>query len=336
MKKGVLLLNWGAADSSEKEEVKEFLKEVLMDPMVLDFPFLTRKFLADFKIIPQKLNEITEAYKKTEWTEGSPLSVISKRLQKKTQQKTQLPTATGMRYGSPSIQHALYKLASEEVEQILVIPLFPQYTMSSTWTAVDKVMEIQQKKFKNLQLTFLNSFYKHPDYIQALADRIMGKLPSEYDKLVFSYRGIPERHERKASEKAKQYKFTQFETYKNQCITTTELVCKEVGIDSEKVEITFHTPLGKGEWLKPSTMETLENYPKIGIKKVVVISPSHVLDSTETLENISTRGLETFKSAGGDYFGYIKGLNDNEEWAKTLAKWINDWAKREEEKTNEI
>lgn len=331
MKKAVLLLNLGTVDSSESADVKSFMKETLMDPMVLDYSFLTRKYLTDFKIIPKELEDFTQLHKKIEWTEGAPLSILTKRLQKKIQQKTNLSVIVGMRYGSPSIQSAFYKLKNEEVERVLVIPLFPQYAMSLTWTIVDKVMEIQQKKFGNIQLTFLNSFYKHPDYIRALAERIVEKLPAEYDKLLFSYHGIPERHERKAKERATQFKFSQFEFYRNQCFTTTELVCKEIGINMENTDVAFHSTLGKGKWIAPSTIEVLKNYPKQGVKKVVVFSPSNVLDSWETLGILANSGEEAFKSNGGEYFGYIKALNDNEEWAKTLSKWVNAWALKEEE-----
>jgi len=325
MEKGVLLINSGSPDSKEVEDVKIFLREYLMDPLVQDYPYFIRKLKTELHILPHRAKSDSEAYKKIWWTEGSPLEVISKRLQKKLVQKTQLPIALGMRYGNPSIQSAIQELQEQGVNEVLVLPLYPQYTMSSTWTAADKAMQLQKKYFKDVKLTFLNSFYKHPDYIAALVDRINGKLPAEYDKLLFSYQGIPERHDRKATEKARQYKNAQFETYRNQCLETTELVRKELGLPEDKIEVSFQSRMANNSWIKPHTHEVLKNYPNQGVKKVVVVSPSFVSDCLETLDEISNQGDKIFKSNEGEYFGYIKCLNDNEEWAKVLTKWIKGW-----------
>lgn len=325
MKKGVLLINMGSPDSPQEEDVKRYLREFLMDPLVLDYPYLFRKTLVELFILPKRTSKSAAAYKKIWWTEGSPLVVISKRLQKKLFQKTQIPIALGMRYGNPSIHSAIKELHGQGVKEILVLPLYPQYTLSTIWSAADKAMQIQKKHFKDIKLTFLNSFYKHPDYIRVLADRINGKLPAEYDKLLFSYHGIPERHDRKATRKAKQYKNSQFETYRNQCIETTELVRQELGLPEGKLDVAFQSRMEMDSWIKPYTDDTLKNYPKEGVKKVVVISPSFVADCLETLYEVSEQGKEIFDSNGGEYFGYIKCLNDNEEWVKVLTKWIKGW-----------
>ena len=325
MEKGVLLINSGSPDSNEVEDVKVFLREYFMDPLVLDDPYFLRKMKVEFTILPQRAKIEAEAYKKIGWTEGSPLLVISKRLQKKLIQSTQIPIALGMRYGNPSIQSALQELKDQGVREVLVLPLFPQYTMSTTWTAADKTIQIQSKLFKDLKLTFLNSFYKHPNYIAALVDRINGKLPAEYDKLLFSYQGIPESHERTATQKAKQYKNTQFETYRNQCLETTELVRKELGLPEDKIDVSFQSRMRAKSWIKPYTHEVLKNYPNQGVKKIVVVSPSFVTDGLETLDETSNQGEKIFKSNGGEYFGYIKCLNDNEEWTKVLTQWIKGW-----------
>src|SRR5690606_36049659 len=139
-----------------------------------------------------------EAYKKIWWEEGSPLIVLSKRLQKKLQEKLEIPVALGMRYQNPSIKSALQELHDKGVTEVLAIPLYPQYTMSSTETVVVKTNEVQKKYFKNMNLTFLNSFYNRADYIKILAEDIQQKLPKEFDVLLFSYHGIPERHDAKA------------------------------------------------------------------------------------------------------------------------------------------
>lgn len=331
MEKGVLLINVGSPDSAEEKDVKKYLREFLMNPLVLDYPPLFRKSLVELYLLPKRIPKLKEGYKKIWWTDGSPLNVISNRLKTKLHQKTKIPIALGMQYGNPSIFSAIQELQNQGVNEILVLPMYPQYTLSTIWSAADKAMQIQSKHFKDVKLTFLNSFYKHPDYIRVLADRINGKLPAEYDKLLFSYQGIPQRHDRKASRKAKQYKNAEFETYRNQCLETTELVRQELGLSQEKIDVSFQSRMEMDTWIKPYTDEILKNYPAKGVKKVVVVCPSYLTDGIETLYEISEIEKENFTSHGGTYFGYIKGLNYNEEWAKVLTKWIKGWELKETE-----
>src|SRR5690606_29588024 len=325
MKKGVLLINLGSPDSTDVQDVRKYLREFLMDPLVLDTPWLIRKAVLEFAILPKRPAESAKAYKKIWWDEGSPLIVISKRVQKKLQEKLDIPVALGMRYQNPSIKSALEELNQKGVTEVLAIPLYPQYTMSSTETVVLKTREVQKKHFKNMNLTFLNSFYNRPDYIKVLAENIRKLLPENFDKLLFSYHGIPERHDQKAVEKGKKHPELNIKTYRNHCCAMTELVRNELNLPEEKVAVSFQSRLGKDPWIKPYTDFVLRDFPDEDVKNLAVVTPAFVSDCLETLEEIAMGGKEIFEENGGENYLYIPCLNDSEPWVDLLEKWVNGW-----------
>lgn len=329
MKKGVLLINLGSPDSTDVQDVKKYLREFLMDPLVLDSPYLVRKFVVEGAILPKRPADSAEAYKKIWWDEGSPLIVLSKRLQKKLQDKLEVPVALGMRYQNPSIKSALQELHDKGVAEVLVIPLYPQYTMSSTETVVVKTNEVQKKYFKNMNLTFLNSFYNRADYIKVLSEDIKEKLPEEFDKLLFSYHGIPERHDEKAVKKSKKFPEMNIKTYRDQCFETTELVREALDLPKDKVKVSFQSRLGKDPWIKPYTDFVLNDFPKQGVKNIAVVAPAFVSDCLETLEEIAMGYEELFMENGGEKYTYISCLNDSDAWVDVLVKWSEGWAKQE-------
>ncbi len=329
MKKGVLLINLGSPDSTDVQDVKKYLREFLMDPLVLDSPYLVRKFVVEGAILPKRPADSAEAYKKIWWEEGSPLIVLSKKLQKKLQDKLEIPVALGMRYQNPSIKSALQELHDKGVTEVLVIPLYPQYTMSSTETVVVKTNEVQKKYFKNMNLTFLNSFYNRADYIKVLSEDIKEKLPEEFDKLLFSYHGIPERHDEKAVKKSKKFPEMNIKTYRDQCFETTELVREALDLPKDKVKVSFQSRLGKDPWIKPYTDFVLNDFPKQGVKNIAVVAPAFVSDCLETLEEIAMGYEELFMENGGEKYTYISCLNDSDAWVDVLVKWSEGWAKQE-------
>lgn len=324
-KKGVLLINLGSPDSTDVQDVKKYLREFLMDPLVLDTPYLVRKFVVECAILPKRPAASAEAYKKIWWDEGSPLIILSKRLRQKLQQKLDVPVALGMRYQSPSVKSALQELHNKGVTEVLVIPLYPQYTMSSTETVVLKTNEIRQKYFKDMNLTFLNSFYNRPDYVKVLADRVREQLPENFDKLLFSYHGIPERHDQKAVEKGKKHPELKIKTYRDQCYETTELIRQELGLPEDKVFVSFQSRLGKDPWIKPYTDFVLKDFPEEGVKNIAVVAPAFVADCLETLEEIAMGYEELFLESGGEKYKYLACLNDSDPWVEVLAKWVEGW-----------
>ena len=235
-----------------------------------------------------------------------------------------IPVVLAMRYKNPSIEAGLQELYDKGVRDILVVPLYPQYTMSSTETVADKVLEIQKKSYKDTKINFLKAFYNHPDYIKVLGDSIKENLPEEYDKILFTYHGIPERHDNKALRAAKISKLP-IETYRNQCFETTRLLTEYLQLPEDKYTTSFQSRLGRDPWIKPYTDYVLEEFPEQGVKNLVVCSPAFVADCLETLEEISMEGQEEFLKAGGKQFTYIPCLNDRQEWVDTLVKWLKGW-----------
>ena len=324
MSKGILLVNLGSPDSTNVEDVRTYLREFLMDKKVLDSPWIIRKTVVELFILPKRPEKSAEAYRKIWTKEGSPLIVYSKILRDMVQKQMDIPVVLAMRYKNPSIEAGLQELYDKGVRDILVVPLYPQYTMSSTETVADKVLEIQKKSYKDTNINFLKAFYNHPDYIKVLGDSIKEKLPENFDKLLFSYHGIPERHDNKALRAAKVSKLP-IETYRNQCFETTRLVTEYLQLPEDKYTTSFQSRLGRDPWIKPYTDHMLEEFPAQGVKNLAVCTPAFVSDCLETLEEISMEGQEEFLKAGGKQFTYIPCLNDRQDWVDTLVKWLKGW-----------
>ena len=197
--KGVLLVNLGSPDSPTPKDVKPYLDEFLMDERVIDVNKVWRNILVRGIILQTRPKKSAEAYSKIWWEEGSPLIVISERFAEKLKKQTKMPVALGMRYGSMTIKKAMDELYQQGVDEVLLVPLYPHYAMSSFETVVVKVMEVKKEFFPNVKLTTLPAFYKNPDYIKVLSASIADSLKDfEYDHILFSYHGIPERHVKKS------------------------------------------------------------------------------------------------------------------------------------------
>ncbi len=324
MSKGILLVNLGSPDSTNVEDVRTYLREFLMDKKVLDSPWIIRKTVVELFILPKRPEKSAEAYRKIWTKEGSPLIVYSKILRDMVQKQMDVPVVLAMRYKNPSIEAGLEELYNKGVRDILIVPLYPQYTMSSTETVADKVLEIQKKKYKDTKINFLKAFYNHPDYIKVLGDSIKEKLPENFDKLLFSYHGIPERHDNKALRAAKVSKLP-IETYRNQCFETTRLVTEYLQLPEDKYTTSFQSRLGRDPWIKPYTDHMLEDFPGQDVKNLAICTPAFVSDCLETLEEISMEGREEFLKAGGEQFTYIPCLNDRQDWVDVLVKWLKGW-----------
>ncbi|OYQ38319.1 ferrochelatase [Flavobacterium cyanobacteriorum] len=335
--KGVLLVNLGSPESPTPKDVKPYLDEFLMDKYVIDVPFLLRALLVRGIILRKRPEASAEAYSKIWWEEGSPLIVLSKRLHKKVQQATDLPVALAMRYGKPSIEQGLQELADKGVKEVLLFPLYPQYAMASTLTILVLAEEIRKKKFPDMVFTDVPAFYNKPDYIKVLAGSIKSSLEGfEYDHLLFSYHGIPERHIRKTDVTKSHCKINstccvtpsaahKF-CYRHQCYETTRLVVEQLGIPEDKYSLTFQSRLAGDKWLEPYTDVEINKMPKKGIKNLAVVTPAFVSDCLETLEEIAMRAKEEFEENGGEKFHAIPCLNDNDDWVQVIANWVNDWA----------
>ncbi len=334
--KGVLLVNLGSPDSPTPRAVKPYLDEFLMDERVIDVPKWLRNIIVRGIILRTRPKKSAEAYSKIWWEEGSPLVVISERFQTKLKSHTSIPVALGMRYGSMTIKNALKELADQGVSQVLLVPLYPHYAMSSYETVVVKAMEEQQRHFPKIRLTTLPAFYKNQDYIKVLSESISSGLEGfEYDHILFSYHGIPERHIRKSDPTRFHCKIdgqccntnsvAHNTCYRHQCFDTTKKVVAHMGLSHDKVSNSFQSRLPNDPWLKPYTDFEFERLAKEGVENLAVITPAFVSDCLETLEEIAMEGKEQFIEAGGKNYKHIPCLNDNEGWVKVMANWIQEW-----------
>jgi protoporphyrin/coproporphyrin ferrochelatase len=337
MKKGILLVNLGSPDSPEPKDVKKYLGEFLMDERVIDLPLLARTLLVKGIILNTRPKASAAAYKKIWWEEGSPLIVLSERLQNKVQKQVDIPVGLAMRYGSMSIFKGLQDLVNKGIEHVLMIPLYPQYAMATTETITVLADDIQKEHFPNLKIESLPAFYNDSDYIEVLSNSIKSYLEGKnYEHLLFSYHGVPERHIRKSDvtkshckidgsccvTPSKAHEFC----YRHQCFEVTRLVGEKLKLEEGTFSTSFQSRLGFDPWLQPYTDRTIERLGKQGVKNMAIVTPAFVSDCLETLEEIAMEGQEIFHEMGGKEFTTIPCLNEEPSWVALLAKWIKNWA----------
>ncbi|WP_339893990.1 ferrochelatase [uncultured Algibacter sp.] len=341
MKKGILLVNLGSPDSPEPKDVKKYLGEFLMDERVIDIPLLARTALVKGIILNTRPKQSAAAYKKIWWDEGSPLIVLSERLQNKIQKQVEQPVALAMRYGSMTIKKSLQELVDKGVDEVLLFPLYPQFAMATTETITVLTEELRQQYFPNLKIESVPAFYNKPDYIEVLSNAIKNHLKgNDYEHLLFSYHGVPERHIRKSDvtkshckidksccvTASKAHEFC----YKHQCLEVTRLVAEKLQFKEGTYSTSFQSRLGFDPWLQPYTDRTIERLGKQGIKNMAIVTPAFVSDCLETLEEIAMEGGDIFHEVGGKEFTVVPCLNDDAAFVDLLSKWINNWVKTPE------
>lgn len=329
-KTGVLLVNLGSPDSTSTADVRSYLREFLMDERVLDISYPARFCLVNFAILPFRPRKTAEAYRKIWLPEGSPLVVISHRVTEAMQKRFEMPVALAMRYKNPSIASAIEKLYAQGVREIALVPLYPHYAMSSYETVVERVREVLADGYSDCTMKVLPPFYNDPDYINAMVENARPYLDREYDHLLFSFHGLPERHMRKADptgshclatpdccERANPAHAT---CYRAQARATIRAFVQKAAIPEGKYSLAFQSRLGREPWLPPYTSEVLLQLPKQGIRRLLVICPAFVSDCLETLEEIGLRGRESFIESGGTDLTLIPCLNEHPLWLDTLEK----------------
>ena len=331
----VLLVNLGSPDSTSIEDVREYLREFLMDGRVLDAPYPIRWCVVHLGILPKRPAQSAEAYEKIWTPEGSPLVAISRKVREALQGRIGVKVELAMRYRNPSIPNAIRKLRDEGIQNLLLIPLFPHYAMSSFETAVARVREVVAEMAPGMALTVVPPYYDHPDYIQAMTANAAEHLPKDHDHVLFSFHGIPERHLRKADSTGRHCLSAQDccggdcptlpTCYRAQCFKTVEAFVRMASIPKHMYSIAFQSRLGREPWLTPYTDWVLEGLAKAGIKRLVVICPSFVSDCLETLEEIGMRGRQSFLDAGGRELTLVPCLNEHPMWLGFLEKLVNNW-----------
>jgi ferrochelatase len=334
IKRGIVLMNLGSPDSTRVKDVRRYLNEFLMDERVIDMPYLARLLLVKGIIVPLRAPKSAAAYQSIWTKEGSPLTVISRQLEQAVQQQVKEPVALAMRYGSPAPWTAYDELLKKvpDLEEVVLVPLYPHYAMSSYETAVEYAKEIHAKKKYKFRLTIIPPFYNEPVYLHALAESIKPFLQQEYDQILFSYHGIPERHVKKSDPTGSHClqvndccnvaSPAHATCYRHQCFTTTRLIAEMLSIPANKYRLSFQSRLGRDPWLQPYTAERLTQLPGEGVKKLLLVCPAFVSDCLETLEEMGVEGKEIFLHAGGESFTLIPCLNIHPLWVKAVAGYV--------------
>jgi ferrochelatase len=312
---GVLLVNLGTPSAPTKAAVRRYLKEFLWDPRVVEVPRPIWWLILNGVILNLRPRRSAHAYQ-TVWTEaGSPLLVNSRAQQGALQVALdeRLPgpvsVALGMRYGEPSIASGLAELRDRGARRLLVLPLYPQYSATTTASVFDAVTTELQRWRWLPELRLVNHYHDEPDYIAALADSVrrFQRQHGEPDRLLMSFHGVPKRY------------LLAGDPYHCECQKTGRLLAHALGLVPEEWALSFQSRVGREEWLRPSTDETLAQWGRQGVRKVQVLCPGFSADCLETLEEIAMQNRETFLKAGGAEYDYIPCLNDGEVHINMLA-----------------
>lgn len=333
-KRGVLLMNLGSPASTEVKDVRKYLKEFLMDERVIDVPWLMRALLVKGIIAPFRAPKSAHAYRSIWWKEGSPLIVLTEHLRDALQAKIQEPVEVVMRYGDPHPREGFQRLMDrvEGLEEVILVPLYPHYAMSSYETAVEYARDVHRQEGYAFRLKVLDPVYQDAWYIRAMADSIRPYLNQEHDYVLFSFHGVPERHILKGdithSHCLKTESCCETDSpahsfcYRHQVRETTRLVARELQLPEGRYGQSFQSRLGRDPWLRPYTAEVLQQLPAQGIRNLLVACPAFVSDCLETLEEIALQGKELFLEAGGTSFDMIPCLNTHPSWIAALEHWI--------------
>jgi ferrochelatase len=311
MKKGLLLVNVGTPEFLDLNSIKKYLKEFLTDPLVIPWPEFFRNLLVKGIIVPFRSPKSLKKYEKIWRQEGSPLRVYGELLKNKVQDQLvedDYVVFSCMRYGVPSIASALEKLAESGISEIYILPMYPQWSLSTTESVIRKVEELNKVwKFK---LFYKAPFYQDPYFLAAHQNLINLALKKfDADHVLFSFHGLPDKPEAKR--------------YFEECHATGKFLSEF--IDGRTWSTSFQSRLGPAKWLAPSTEDTLVKYGTEGKKRLLIVSPAFVADGLETLEELAIEGAELFKqkSSGGEVY-LVPSLNDSDLWVDAIVKWVKE------------
>lgn len=330
-KTGVLLVNLGTPDSPSVRDVRSYLSQFLNDPRVIDIPWLLRKILVNLIIVPFRAPKSAAIYKKLWTAEGSPLLIYSMKVKELLQNEVgnDVDVHLAMRYKNPSIPSVLEQMRKKNYEKIVVVPMFPQYASASTGSALEEVMNVVRRWWVIPEVKIISQYYDHPDFIGAFVARGRHYNINDYDHVLFSYHGLPERQVDKVydsglcadhdceSEITEENKYC----YKATCYATTRLLVEQLNIPKEKYTVCFQSRLDK-KWLTPFSDKVVEDCAKKGMKRILVFSPAFTADCLETIIEIGDEYQEIFKEHGGEKVQLVESLNDHPMWIKCLKDLV--------------
>lgn len=334
-KRAVLLINLGSPDSPTVPKVRSYLREFLSDPRVIDTSAIARFLLVNFIIAPFRSRTSAHAYQKIWTTAGSPLVVVSQQLAAKVQERlgADYQVILGMRYGQPSLREAVRRLNTTTIEELVVLPLFPQYSTAATASAIDVVISELGKKKALPHLRIIRDFYDDPGFINAFVKVAAPQLKKfQPDHVLLSYHGLP-LHQMTQLDPTGRSCHTSENCcdkigesnrycYRAQCFAGTRALARGLGLAPGSYSTAFQSRLGRAEWIRPYTDEILSELRQKGVKRLAVMCPTFVADCLETLEEIAMRAAEDWQKLGGEALELVHSLNADDVWCDTVAGWV--------------
>ena len=312
--RGVCVVNLGTPESPARKSVARFLREFLSDPRVIDLPRYLWLPLLNLVIIPLRAGRSAAAYRKIWLPEGSPLMVLTQRLVSRLAPMLDgiAMVVTGMRYGDPSIRNGLERLRESGVEEVVILPLYPQYSNTTTASIYDAVEQGLAELDWRPRIQRVEHYYEHPLWIDAVASSIRDfrVTNGESEKLIFSLHGIPERY------------VTQGDPYRDHCEKSVQAIVAALGLGDDEWLLTYQSRVGREPWLQPYTDKTLIEMGSSGTRHVQVVCPGFAVDCLETLEEIGMQNREFFEQAGGEKLEYIPALNDSDAHARVMKALV--------------
>lgn len=337
-KTGVLLLQLGTPDSPSVKDVRKYLTEFLNDPRVIDIPWLPRKLLVNGIIVPFRAPKSAKIYKELwEFGEGvSPLKTHTQKLKELVEKKFEGEDITfevAMRYQNPSMDSVLERMKKALYDQIIIIPLFPQYASASTGSAVEKAMDIIKKWWVIPEIKIVSQFYDNPSFIDAIIERTKAFNLKDYDHILFSYHGLPVRQVDKVyegetdlcSDQPCESQINEFNKYcyKATSFATTRLIAEKLGIEEKDYTVCFQSRLDK-KWLEPFSDKVVEEWAKKGAKKLLVFSPAFVADCLETIIEIGDEYQEIFEEFGGEKIQLVPSTNAHPKFVDCIEELVRE------------
>ena len=331
LKTGVLLINLGTPKSPRTKDVRSYLFQFLNDKRVIDLPWIVRKILVNLIIVPFRSPKSAKVYKEV-WTDkGSPIIYHTENLRKKLSETLgqNFIVDFAMRYKEPSIKNSLEKLRQKNLDQIIIIPLFPQFASATNGSVIEEVMRHIQKWWVIPEINFVSQFYKEKLFLDAFAEKAKKYNLNEYDEIIFSFHGLPERHVDKVYDNSlckdnncengitNLNKFC----YKATCYETAKQIAKRLKIKKSEYTVAFQSRLDN-KWLRPFSDDVIKKRGQKGGKNILCFSPSFVADCLETIIEIGDEYQEIFEKFGGEKVQLVESLNDSDLWVKCLKKMI--------------
>ncbi len=330
-KTAVLLMNVGSPDKPELWAVWKYLTQFLNDRRVIDLPLVLQKFLVNFIIIPFRLRNSTKLYKLLWTPKGSPLIWYSIEMKEKLQVKLgpDYEVFVAMRYQNPDYRKVLKKIREEGYKRLVLFPLYPQHAMSTTETTIEAVKE--ELNGTAIELKVVEQFYARPEFIEAFAEQGRKYNINDFDYVVFSYHGLPNRHLEKSHPGTNPVNCTCDESmpahgekcYKAACYATTRLLAKELGIGKHQYSVAFQSRLDKN-WMEPFTDEVLLEKLAEGKRKILVFAPAFVTDCLETIIEIGDEYKEMFLDKGGEKLQLVASLNSESSWINVMEVLVKE------------